>query len=79
MEQVFVCVVGHRHGQDLWVGRTEKAVSEVLADYCREWWDDNVLLKDQPAPDDDNEAIQRYFAVNEDEDFDIYVRNVIGT
>ena len=73
-EHVAVLIISHRHGDIVSVHRTLAGAQRALHAYVAMWWDDE--LKDasetpEPMPDDEAEAITRYFEVVEDETYSI--------
>jgi len=57
---VYVATISHRHGDNVYVSRTEEGLNKQVANFCREWWheiDDAVTI-----PKDDNEVIELYFS-----------------
>jgi len=49
----------HRHGQDVYLGKTEEQLDSKLYAYVQEWWND--FLPDEPIPEDHRTAIEQYF------------------
>jgi hypothetical protein len=93
-DHVWVCTFDHRDGTYIWACATEALAYRELAAVCREFWDearevDDLgraagtagRLADQP-PDDDQEAVEYYFAVMNDSDpgesFQIAALEVVG-
>lgn len=81
---LFVLMIEHRHGTDLWVHQTEAGARQSLVAWCREWW--NIEMHGRfkepgagpenmetwgPAPDDDDKLMATYFEAVEDEHWTI--------
>jgi hypothetical protein len=56
---VYVLVIEHRHGDDLYVCRTERSACRRLDEYVREWWDHE--MPDRQMPKRRSERIDEYF------------------
>lgn len=56
---VWVVVIDHRHGTDVYAAATEDAAWKVAAEYARESWAERFPETDAPA--DDREAVSQYF------------------
>jgi hypothetical protein len=56
---VYVGVLHHKHGNDVFVGWTEAQVYHGVYAYVKEWWDD--FCSDQPLPKKHIDAIEAYF------------------
>lgn len=37
---VWTVAITHRHGQDIHVAESEDAAEEIVAEFCRLWWDE---------------------------------------
>lgn len=65
---VWILLIDHRHGRDMFVFDDQEKAHDALAAYCRAWWEDEI--GDEAAPEDDGEIISQYFAVmNERDEF----------
>lgn len=58
--QVHVAVISHRHGNNLYAGRTYRALQQQIYDYVVEWWDEHNM-DGEPDPADMATTIERYF------------------
>lgn len=73
-QQVWVSRIDHRHGQNLSAHRSPAGAHAEVAEFARQWWgearefDDTLPLR---APVDDAEATAMYFAVHDEESYDI--------
>jgi hypothetical protein len=68
-ETVWVLYISHEYGSNMGVYRTSERADESLYDYVQRWWDRE--LPDDEMPEDKQEAIDKYFELNEDEWFDL--------
>lgn len=59
MKKVYVLVIEHRHGEDLYVCRTTRGARKRLDAYVREWWDYEMGSFSMPATE--SERIEEYF------------------
>lgn len=66
---VWFGVVDHRQGKNHYAGASQEAVEAQLADYCREWAE-NQKVPLQPG-DTDRDVIATYFDYVEDEIYDL--------
>ena len=60
MKQIYVALIHHRHGINLYAATTEAGMRRQVADYCREWWGECEGFEPD-APTSDLEAIGQYF------------------
>jgi hypothetical protein len=58
--KVWVLTVIHKHGYDVSAHTTQEGAHGALASYVGDWWDQE--MSEELIPDDDGEAIDRYFA-----------------
>jgi hypothetical protein len=65
-EMVHILLIFHRHGHNTYLHRTEEGEQASLIGYVRENWEDEI--KDEPAPEDDDKAIERYFELLAEEE-----------
>jgi len=59
---IWVAVVEHRHGQNVYVARTEYGVLDQLYDYVQEWWDSEIPDEEMPTDLPKKEVIDQYFS-----------------
>ena len=62
---VFVTVVNHRHGTDIWVNKTNKGALRALYKYVQEWWEDSGVPGKCPEETSNRGrqmAIETYFS-----------------
>lgn len=62
---VWTVVITHEHGQNTHVAASADAAEEIVAEFCREWWDD-IYPKETFAEFESREGrkalIDHYFA-----------------
>ena len=59
---VYAATVEHKHGTDLYVCHSLACLHAEIADYCRNWWEDELPDEPTPGPDEsDIEIIDAYF------------------
>jgi hypothetical protein len=69
-EELHAATVTHKHGDTLYLDRTEHGLRDQLADYCREWWKEvggRRGVPETPEGLDDQETIDTYFEDNDRE------------
>ena len=67
LRAVYVGVVHHKHGSDIFVGWTEAQVNAKLYVYVQEWWED--FVHDRDVPKNKDKAISDYFEAAADEEY----------
>jgi hypothetical protein len=60
-EVVYVGLVEHKHGTNIYAGKTEEAVWDQIAAFCREWWEEEGISGSSDGLDDTS-LINRYFS-----------------
>ena len=65
--RVYLAAIHHRHGISFYAGASEKELTAKLAAYCRSWWGERSVAVDLPRPADDEDTIETYFLVRDDE------------
>lgn len=63
--KVWVLVIEHRHGFDVFVHRTQEGARQRLLAFVLEWWDRE--MDGAPQPDSPDLAIDMYFEENDRE------------
>jgi hypothetical protein len=61
---VWVLVISHRHGDNMYVHETPEGAKASLVEYVHEWWGEcSGRWGEEPEkmPHDDEEAVQAYF------------------
>lgn len=65
---VFTANISHKHGNDIRVAGTKDGINKLVANYCRECWDDVDIASAYPEPpEDDLDCITAYFDSMDDE------------
>jgi hypothetical protein len=59
MTQIWIAAIDHKHGTNLYASETEAGLYQQLAEYCRDYWDQDG--PNEPIPSDDREIIKTYF------------------
>lgn len=73
MDTVWVLIIEHRHGSNIYVNKTKDGAAGELFSYVSEWWDEvrgrGRWGVNDPGdiPADRDEAIETYFEVVSDE------------
>jgi hypothetical protein len=57
--QIFVGVIQHKHGDNVYAATTRDRLMKQIADYCREWWKSDG--PDEPMPEGDEDVVTQYF------------------
>lgn len=66
---VWVVMIHHRHGANVYVTTTEAKANEIVREYVDDEWP--MEIADTPKPADPMEMVRQYFEENEDEYADI--------
>jgi hypothetical protein len=66
---VYVCVVSHEHGENVYVAASKEGAVAQLFEYVKEEW--LSLGHNETMPDDMYEAIEAYFHEHDGESYDI--------
>lgn len=64
-DEVFVVVIAHRHGTDVWAAGSQRRADEIVFRYVADWWSQEI--HNERMPTDRAEAVRRYFEVVEHE------------
>ena len=59
--KVWVAVVEHRHGQNVYAAKTKKALVGQLYEYVAEWWASQIPDEEMPTDLPRKEVVDRYF------------------
>lgn len=57
--KVYVGVIDHKHGTDIYAAKTQDGLYSQLAAFCREWWKNDG--PEGEAPPSDRELVSAYF------------------
>lgn len=63
-DSLWVATVEHKHGSESWVCLTREGAYAALADFVRDWWDEEVskgFEEGRECPEDDATAVEAYF------------------
>jgi hypothetical protein len=71
MTQIWVAAIDHKYGTDLYASTTEAGIYPQLAEYCREYWDQDG--PNEPIPADDREIVGAYFDYQSDHGNESYI------
>ena len=78
---VWIAVIAHRHGSDVYVAGTEKELNDKVYAYVAEWWATELDIEDPsigkfPADEpDENKVIDSYFGFIAEESNDEYIEH----
>ena len=59
--KVWIAVIEHRHGQNVYAAKTKKALVGQLYEYVVEWWAREIPDEELPADLSKQAAVDRYF------------------
>ena len=59
--KIWIAVVEHRHGQNVYAARTKKKLVDQLYDYVKQWWESEIPDEELPADLPKQQAVERYF------------------
>ena len=59
--KIWIAVVEHRHGQNVYGARTKKKLMDQLYDYGKQWWESEIPDEELPAKASKREIVDRYF------------------
>ena len=59
--KIWIAVVAHRHGQNVYAARTRKKLVEELYDYVRRWWASEIPDEELPEHLAKKKIVDRYF------------------
>ena len=60
--KVWMAVVEHRHGQNVYAARTKRGLLDQLYEYVQEWWDSEIPDEEMPTDLPRKEVIDLYFS-----------------
>ena len=63
---VWIAVINHRHGTNIYAGTTQRALQQQVFDYVQEWWGD-ANMEGTPSEADMAGSIDRFFEDNDRE------------
>ena len=59
--RIWIAVVEHRHGQNVYAARTKRKLVDQLYAYVKQWWDSEIPDEELPAKVSKREAVDLYF------------------
>ena len=59
--RIWIAVVEHRHGQNVYAAKTKKGLVDQLYDYVKQWWESEIPDDELPAKASRREIVDRYF------------------
>ena len=59
--KVWIAVVEHRHGQNMYAARTKRKLLDQLYAYVKQWWESEIPNEELPAKVSRTDAVNRYF------------------
>ena len=63
MKTLQVAIIEHKHGTNTYVDDTFKGAEKQVADFCREWWSNE--MGDVIIPENNDDIIEQYFSDND--------------
>ena len=60
---IYSYLIHHGHGTDIISAKSRKGLDKVTANYCRQWWEEEIVDPVNP-PNDDEECVRLYFEDN---------------
>ena len=60
--KIWLAVVEHRHGQNVYADRTKRGLLDQLYEYVQEWWESEIPNEDMPTDLPRKEVIDQYFS-----------------
>jgi hypothetical protein len=59
--RIWIAVVEHRHGQNVYAARTKRKLLDQLHAYVKLWWDSEIPDEEMPTGLSKKTVIDRYF------------------
>ena len=59
--KIWIAVVSHRHGQNVYAARTRQKLIDELYDYVRQWWESEIPDEKLPKRLSKKAVVDRYF------------------
>ncbi len=59
--KIWIAVIGHRHGQNVYAARTRKKLVEQLYEYVKQWWESEIPDEELPANVSKKQVVDDYF------------------
>lgn len=61
MAKVWIAVVEHRHGQNVYAAKTKRKLVDQLYEYVKQWWDSEIPQESLPPQLSKQQAVNLYF------------------
>ena len=59
--KIWIAVVEHRHGQNVYGAKTKKKLVDQLYDYVKQWWESELPDEELPANASKRQVVDDYF------------------
>jgi hypothetical protein len=59
--KIWIAVVEHRHGQNVYAAKTKKKLVDQLYDYVKQWWESEIPDEELPANVSKKQVVDDYF------------------
>ena len=59
--RIWIAVVEHRHGQNVYAAKTKRKLLDQLYAYVKQWWESEIPDEELSAGLSKKEAVDRYF------------------
>ena len=59
--KIWIAVVEHRHGLNVYAARTKRKLVDQLYAYVKQWWESEIPDEELPAKASRREIVDRYF------------------
>jgi len=59
--KIWMAVVEHRHGQNVYAAKTKRKLVDQLYDYVKQWWESEIPDEELPAKASKREVVDSYF------------------
>ena len=59
--KIWIAVVEHRHGQNVYAARTKAKLMDQLYAYVKQWWESEMPDEELPVKLSKKNAVDRYF------------------
>lgn len=60
--RIWIAVVEHRHGQNVYAARTKRKLMDQLHAYVKQWWESEIPDEELPANQPKKEVVESYFS-----------------
>ncbi len=59
--KIWIAVIEHRHGQNVYAARTKKKLVDELYDYVKQWWESEIPDEELPTKVPKRKVVDLYF------------------